>query len=357
MADQVSSFTTGYKTGDLSLFPIVKDDKDILYEAKNNGETKVSQSVVYTAKNIVVESTSSFPNTGIIRIGNTKVGEAGNHELIYYGKKTTNTFKDTIRGFAGSIRGQWPLGSNITSAVMASHHNSIKDAIINIETDLGIKTTPNDDISPVGVGGSLNQILKKQEERFLGPKPSFRAYPVVGAPPLKVKFANFSGGPPIRYLWEFGDGSSSTEMSPVHTYTAEGNYTVKLNMMTLLGEQAATTKNNYIVVDKEETEAFFYSCKIVANACVRSIVGVSEETATLNSTTATEFTFVDQTDGNITERHWVFDDTTQDSVYDPNKHTIKHTYASPGTYDVNVIIIFSSGKLKRVFLEDSIIIS
>ena len=357
MADQVSSFTTGYKTGDLSLFPIVKDDKDILYEAKNNGETKVSQSVVYTAKNIVVESTSSFPNTGIIRIGNTKVGEAGNHELIYYGKKTTNTFKDTIRGFAGSIRGQWPLGSNVTSAVMASHHNSIKDAIINIETDLGIKTTPNDDISPVGVGGSLNQILKKQEERFLGPKPSFRAYPAVGAPPLKVKFANFSGGPPIRYLWEFGDGSSSTDESPVHTYTSEGNHTVKLNIMTSLGEQAVTTKNNYIVVDKDETEAFFYSCTIVAGACVGAIVGVSQETATLNSTTATEFTFVDQTDGNITERHWVFDDSMQESVYDPNKHTIKHTYDSPGTYDVNVIIIFSSGKLKRIFLEDSIIVS
>jgi PKD repeat protein len=348
MADQVSSFTSGYKTGDLSLFPIVKDDKDILYEAKNNGEAKVSQSVVYTAKNIVVESTSSFPDTGIIRIGNTKVGEAGNHELIYYGKKTTNTFKDTIRGFAGSIRGQWPKGSNVTSAVMASHHNSIKDAIINIETDLGIKSTPNDDISPVGIGASLNQILKKQEERFLGPKPSFRAYPVVGAPPLKVTFANFSGGPPIRYLWEFGDGSSSTDEVPVHTYTAEGNYSVKLNIMTSLGEQAVTTKNNYISVDKDETEAFFYSS---------ALVGVSQETATLNSTTATEFTFVDQTDGDITERHWVFDDAMQESVYDPNKHAVKHTYASPGTYDVNIIIIFSSGKLKRIFLEDSILVS
>ena len=206
----------------------------------------------------------------------------------------------------------------------------------------------------MGVGGSLNQILKKQEERFLGPKPLFRAYPIVGAPPLKVKFANFSGGPPIRYLWEFGDGSSSTDESPVHTYTAEGNYTVKLNMMTSLGEQAVTTKNNYIVVDKEETEAFFYSSGSDGN---KLVVGVSQETADLNSTTATEFTFVDQTDGNITERHWVFDDDTKETVSDPNLHTIKHIYDSPGTYDVNVIIIFASGKLKRIFLEDSIIVS
>ncbi len=152
MADQVSSFTKGYTTGDLSLFPIAKDDKDILYEAKNNGKTTTSQSVVYNAKTIVVESTSSFPSAGLIRIGTTKVGEPGNHELIYYGEKTANMFKDLIRGFAGSIRGQWPLKSNVTSAVMAEHHNSIKDAVINIETDLGIKDEPAIDISPVGVG-------------------------------------------------------------------------------------------------------------------------------------------------------------------------------------------------------------
>jgi PKD repeat protein len=149
-------------------------------------------------------------------------------------------------------------------------------------------------------------------------------------------------------LWEFGDGSSSTDDSPIHTYTAEGNYTVKLNMMTSLGEQAVATKNNYIVVDKEETDAFFYSS---------AIIGVSQETATLTSGTATEFLFVDQTDGNITERHWVFDDETKESIYDPNTHTIKHIYASPGTYNVNIIIIFASGKLKRIFLEDSIIVS
>lgn len=341
MADQLSSFTTGYTTGDLSIFPIVKDDKNILYEAKNNGETTTAQTVVYNAKVIVVESTSSFPDTGLIRIGATKVGEDGNHELIYYGKKTTNTFKDLIRGFAGSIRGQWPMKANVTSAVMAEHHNAIKDAVINIETDLGTKSDPTKT--------SLNGILKKQEDRFLSPKPLFRCYPLAGAPPLTVKFANFSGGPPIRYLWDFGDGTSSTDPSPIHTYTAEGNYTIKLNMMTSLGHQAITTKNNYVSVDKEETDAFFYSS---------SFTGTSQDTATANSTTATEFEFTDQTDGDIIERHWMFDDVTENniSVYDSNSHSVKHTYASPGTYEVTLVIIFSSGKLKRIFLEELIIV-
>lgn len=32
----------------------------------------------------------------------------------------------------------------------------------------------------------------------------------------------------LSYLWEFGDGNSSTETNPVHSYAASGNYTVKL---------------------------------------------------------------------------------------------------------------------------------
>jgi PKD repeat protein len=30
------------------------------------------------------------------------------------------------------------------------------------------------------------------------------------------------------YLWDFGDGITSTEMSPVHVFAAEGTYTVTL---------------------------------------------------------------------------------------------------------------------------------
>lgn len=33
---------------------------------------------------------------------------------------------------------------------------------------------------------------------------------------------------PITYLWDFGDGATSTEMSPTHTYTATGTFTITL---------------------------------------------------------------------------------------------------------------------------------
>ncbi len=37
-----------------------------------------------------------------------------------------------------------------------------------------------------------------------------------------------TGGAPTSWFWDFGDGSSSTSQSPVHTYAASGTYTVKL---------------------------------------------------------------------------------------------------------------------------------
>ncbi len=46
----------------------------------------------------------------------------------------------------------------------------------------------------------------------------------VGTP---IQFSNQSTGA-TSYLWDFGDGGSSTALNPTHTYSAAGIYTVKL---------------------------------------------------------------------------------------------------------------------------------
>ena len=43
------------------------------------------------------------------------------------------------------------------------------------------------------------------------------------------------------YLWDFGDGQTSTEMSPVHTYTAEGIYTIQLTATNTNGSSSGST--------------------------------------------------------------------------------------------------------------------
>jgi PKD repeat protein len=56
-----------------------------------------------------------------------------------------------------------------------------------------------------------------------------------------VSFTNTSyGDEPMSYLWDFGDGSSSTEISPTHTYTNPGWYTAVLTATNALGSDSAS---------------------------------------------------------------------------------------------------------------------
>lgn len=50
------------------------------------------------------------------------------------------------------------------------------------------------------------------------------------------------------YLWDFGDGTTSTDENPVHTYTTDGTYIVKLTSTNVVGTQEVVTKE--IVVKK-----------------------------------------------------------------------------------------------------------
>lgn len=74
----------------------------------------------------------------------------------------------------------------------------------------------------------------------------FDATPKSGAPQLTVVFKNNSVGP-TSYIWNFGDGTTSTEENPTHIYSSAGTYTVTLSgiYMTYI---KSTVKNAYISV-------------------------------------------------------------------------------------------------------------
>lgn len=58
------------------------------------------------------------------------------------------------------------------------------------------------------------------------------AEPDEGYPPLEVQFtSSYSGGKePYNFLWEFGDGKSSNEQNPKHTYQDIGKYKWKFTI-------------------------------------------------------------------------------------------------------------------------------
>jgi len=69
----------------------------------------------------------------------------------------------------------------------------------------------------------------------------------IGAPPLLVNFIDRSGGTVTSWLWDFGDGSTSTEQNPSHEFTSAGSYRVVLTV-TGPGGSDSETKTGYISV-------------------------------------------------------------------------------------------------------------
>lgn len=79
------------------------------------------------------------------------------------------------------------------------------------------------------------------------PSANFSATPTSGAGPLRVAFTDASSGSISSWTWKFGDGGTSTEQNPHHTYTAPGKYTVRLTVGGPAGSDVKT-KTGYIVV-------------------------------------------------------------------------------------------------------------
>ncbi len=68
---------------------------------------------------------------------------------------------------------------------------------------------------------------------------------------LTVKTANTSTGNDLSYVWDFGDGTSSTEKAPSHTYEKAGTYTVKL---TVKSGSTTKTASNTVTVSTNSNE-------------------------------------------------------------------------------------------------------
>ena len=89
-------------------------------------------------------------------------------------------------------------------------------------------------------------IIKRQENEL---NATIIASPVGGYAPLDVYFSN----PATRgsVLWNFGDGTSSEDISPSHTFEKYGTYTIELIVTGANGEE----KKDYRIIEVEANSA------------------------------------------------------------------------------------------------------
>jgi uncharacterized protein (TIGR02145 family) len=92
----------------------------------------------------------------------------------------------------------------------------------------------------------FNSGLVGTQEGF-PPEADFNGLPLSPTVGTEVDFKDFSIFEPTSWLWDFGDGSTSTEQNPNHIYTDDGTYTVTLTATNSNGS-GVSTREEYIQV-------------------------------------------------------------------------------------------------------------
>lgn len=85
------------------------------------------------------------------------------------------------------------------------------------------------------------------------PTPNFYGSPRVTCDG-QVSFSDLSINNATSWLWDFGDGNTSTDQNPTHTYQNEGTYTVILTATNQFGSDVVS-QTNYITVDRPDGPA------------------------------------------------------------------------------------------------------
>ncbi len=135
--------------------------------------------------------------------------------------------------------------------------------------------------------------------------------------PLNVQFVNQSQGFITAYRWNFGDGSTSTEINPKHTFANPGLYTVVLEVV---GQSGTTNVSRQIAVQSPAAP----------------VAGFAQNT--VSGTAPLAINFTDQSQGNITSREWQFGDGSTSNQTNPS-----HTFNLVGTYNVILTVSGSGG--------------
>jgi chitodextrinase len=131
------------------------------------------------------------------------------------------------------------------------------------------------------------------------------------------KSVDEDGGEIVSWLWDFGDGGSSSEQNPVHTYAMNHTYSVTLTVTDSDGAVASDTRQ-VVLVNAEPVVDFEY--RFVEDLAVH---------------------FIDKSvdpDGIISSWAWDFGDGTVSS----EQHPI-HVYSELGEYEVTLTVVDNDG--------------
>ena len=202
---------------------------------------------------------------------------------------------------------RWDFGDGTTSATANPAHT------YNSYGSFTVK------LVAVSANGCTDSLVKASYIKIIKPVVSFNNLPDSGCVSFTKYFtsATTSVDAVTGYLWDFGDGATSTNATPTHTYTTAGVYTVTLIINTAGGCSDTVTMANGIVTQARPVAKFSAT---PTNTCAK-----------------TDVVFTDNSTGNIIKWLWLFGDGSIATSQNP-----KHVYGDTGVFDVK-LIVWNSG--------------
>lgn len=201
----------------------------------------------------------------------------------------------------GAQQFQWTFGDNNSSTL---------ENPANIYNNTG---TFSVSLKVTAANGCTDSIQKPALIKIARPTVSLRGVPDSSCAPFSKSFsASVVVNEPVSsYLWNFGDGNTSTDAAPVYTYTTEGIFNVSLNITTISGCTGSASINRAIVTSS------------------KPVVNFSADP--LNACASSSITFTDLTPG--TNRRWLWD--FGDSTTSTQRNPVK-LYQDTGYFDIKL---------------------
>lgn len=161
--------------------------------------------------------------------------------------------------------------SNVAVSKKQTHKNTIttnniiqNKTISNLNDNVSIQNNnTNVQIINITTNNTIDNNNSKTEQiktKTILPNASFIYNKNEGCGYLNVKFIPIQISDTINYLWNFGDGKTSTNISPNHIYAKQGNYNVSLTITFKNSNQNDTKNiNNLIKVYRMPLAKFDYT--------------------------------------------------------------------------------------------------
>lgn len=152
---------------------------------------------------------------------------------------------------------------------------------------------------------------------------------------------NSGQGSAYTYLWEFGDGGSSTDEQPIHEYLFAGTYEVRLTLTNDLGDYVFTQPVTIVSEYSIDLPVASFTADVQSGASPLAVV------------------FTDTSTGDISAWAWYVNDVLESSI-----QAFSHSFTDDGTYTVKlkingageaiatmVVIAGSAGSLPPIITE------